>query len=739
MGGTEHARRCDSLTIRSKSSPSAVAGEDQRCSRVAFKGRRPLHLALVGRYLLLLLAACLVLGQPVSALATINAPAPATSISTAAGVLVRFQPATLADGKLSASDLQLLTSSGVGNVLESLGAPGAYRVAVRPGYTPSGVAAALSLLPEVDYAEPDRAISLGDAVASYQAESNSGVQDWDLSAINAQQAWRLGDGHGVLVAVLDTGVSATHPALAGHLLPGWNFVDNSVNTADDAGHGTFVAGLIVGERTGSSESGVAPGAEILPVKILDSSGTGSTASFVAGINYAVQAGARIINISASGTTDSPALEDALSNAESHGVLVVASAGNNANEAPLYPASDPTVLAVSATDPSNALASFSSFGPHVDVAAPGVDITSSWWSGANGNGYATASGSSASAPLVAGVAAIVAGLRPDLSPAQLREIIMDSAKDIASPGIDAQTGYGLVDAYAAARIANAPVAPQVANLSPFNANDGWHLRLAAAGFAPNEPLMAWTDSSAGYRVLRDLSADRTGALTTDLGLEWRVPAGLLEAYVVGLTSGHAAIARLNIDPSPVFDPFKPIPGQNSTADRIYFPQTGHSLAYGFKQFWESHGGLAVFGYPISEEFNEKNPDTGQTYTVQYFERNRFEYHPELAGTPWEVSLGRLGVQAAPQTYPTSPPVNASGVLYFAATQHTLSGPFRQFWDAHGGLSMFGYPTSEPFEEGGLLVQYFERSRFEFHPELPAGSQILLTRLGSDLARENGYLH
>jgi hypothetical protein len=114
----------------------------------------------------------------------------------------------------------------------------------------------------------------------------------------------------------------------------------------------------------------------LPVKILDSSGTGSTASFVAGINYAVQAGARIINISASGTTNSPAMDDALANAEAHGVLVVASAGNEASEATLYPAAASTVLAVTATDDKNDLASFSSYGPSVDLAAPGVNITSS---------------------------------------------------------------------------------------------------------------------------------------------------------------------------------------------------------------------------------------------------------------------------------------------------------------------------------------------------------------------------
>lgn len=730
--GNDDEYRYGLLKIRETSTGGAAVSH-------ARQTRHQICLTSARRYLLLMLVACLVLALPTGTLASTNLPATTSNDSSFADVLVKFQPNTLSDGRLSANDLDILVSSGAVENVESLGVAGAYRVAVRSGYTAAGVAAQLALQPEVVYAEADHPISLDDSPASWQAATETGNQSWDLDAINAKQAWALGAGHGVVVAVLDTGVSVTHPAFTGRVLAGWNVIDNTGDTADDSGHGTFVAGLIAGAQTTNGDTGVAPGVTILPVKVLDSTETGSTASFVAGINYAVQAGAKIINLSASGATDSPALEDALANAEAHGVLVVAAAGNEANEVPTYPAAASTVLAVSATDQNNALASFSSYGPYVDIAAPGVEVTSSWWSAAGGDGYMTASGSSASAPLVAGAAAIVAGLRPDFSAAQLREVLTESAKDVESPGIDAQTGNGLLDVYAAARIAQAPAAPRTATLSTVNANDGWHLRLTADGFAPSEPLIVWTDSASGYRVDRNLTADDTGSLSTDLGPEWTMPEGSLSAYVVGETSGDSSVAQMNIDPVPVTDPFKPVSSQQSTSDRFYFPQTGHTLAYGFKDFWQSHGGVAVFGYPISEEFSETNPDTGEVYTVQYFERNRFEYHPELAGTPWEVSLGRLGVQTAPQVFPASPPVEASGVLYFPVTQHTLSGVFRAFWEAHGGLDVFGYPTSEPFEEGGVLVQYFERSRFEYHPEYPAGSQVMLTRLGSDLAREKGYLH
>ncbi len=140
-----------------------------------------------------------------------------------------------------------------------------------------------------------------------------------------------------------------------------------------------------------------------------------------------------------------------------------------------------------------------------------------------------------------------------------------------------------------------------------------------------------------------------------------------------------------------------PFQTQGTGKLYFVETGHSLAFGFKNFWENSGGLPVFGYPITEEFSEVNPDTGQTYTVQYFERQRFEYHPENRGTPYEVLLGRLGVADAQQRGLTgnaafsplpSTTKLANGCQYFATTGHTACGSFLTYWSTHG-LS-FGDP-------------------------------------------------
>ncbi len=690
---------------------------------------------LLPRALLLVLLVCVSLNGIASASNVAGQLA-----SPQSAVIVRFNTSTSDSASPTPAQQTLLEIDGAGTPVESLGEPGLFRVAVRSGFAADGVAAALQLDPTVVYAEADRRIDLGDSVATYDAASTSGAvsNDWALDAIHATGAWKYGDGEGVVVAVLDTGVSATHPDLRGRILPGWNFIANNDDTADDDGHGTFVAGLIAAANASGPE-GVAPGASILPIKILDNSGVGSTASFIAGINYAVDHGARVINISASGATDSAALNDALANAEAHNVVVVGSSGNDGTEATAYPAGVSTVLAVSATDRLNALASFSSYGPYIDIAAPGVDITSTWWSPRDGDGHATASGSSASAPLVSGVAAIVAGEEPGASAAAIREIITDSATDITAPGIDAQTGYGLLDASAAAIFSAPPTASSSGSIESVLSGGAEHLAFNADGFLPGEPLSVWTSASGAHRMIRSVVADSGGSVAIDLGPIWDVPVGTLTAFAVGTDSAHAVSAEYRVTEQPATDPFQPVQPVDSTAERTYFAATGHTLAFGFKHFWESNGGLAAFGYPISEEFSERDAATGNVYTVQYFERYRFEYHPEYAGTPWEISLGLLGTQIAPQTYPTAPAPADPSIRYFSATQHTVSGAFRFYWEANGGLAMFGYPTSEPFEQDGTLVQYFERARFEFHPDLPTGRQVLLSRLGVQLARERGYLH
>jgi hypothetical protein len=194
-------------------------------------------------------------------------------------------------------------------------------------------------------------------------------------------------------------------------------------------------------------------------------------------------------------------------------------------------------------------------------------------------------------------------------------------------------------------------------------------------------------------------------------------------------------------------FDPVGPPSGTPDLAYFTEVQHTLRGPFLRYWQSHGGLPIFGFPLSEEFEEVNAANGQTYLVQYFERNRFEYHPEFAGTPNEVLLGLLGVE---RTQGRSFAPGAPGPLdathqWFPAVQHNLSGAFLQYWNNRGGLAIFGYPISEPFEEVNptdgrtYLVQYFERNRFELHPEF-AGTpaEVLLGLLGVDSLRARGWI-
>jgi len=183
------------------------------------------------------------------------------------------------------------------------------------------------------------------------------------------------------------------------------------------------------------------------------------------------------------------------------------------------------------------------------------------------------------------------------------------------------------------------------------------------------------------------------------------------------------------------------------DTIYFPETGHTLSGHFAQFWKGDGGLAVFGYPLTDELSENG------MTVQYFERQRFEYHPELEGTAYVVQLGLVGVEDAQQrgfagSTPFQPlPAGTTSDGYtefFPETGHRLGGGFKAYWHAHGlslgddeisnreSLALFGYPISEEFTDPatGLTVQYFERARFEYHPNNPEPYRVLLGRLTAD---------
>ncbi|GIQ67999.1 peptidase S8 [Xylanibacillus composti] len=265
---------------------------------------------------------------------------------------------------------------------------------------------------------------------------------WNLPTIETLEGWKYSKGNEeVTVAVIDTGVDLTHPDLAGQLLHGMNLVDEQTEPNDDVGHGTHVAGVI-SALTDNYEgiAGMTWYNKVLPVKVLDASGAGSTYDVARGIIWATDQGAKVINMSLGNYADAEFLHDAVRYAYDRDVVLIAATGNDNTEQPGYPAAYPEVFAVSATDPYNRRAFFSNYGDYVDVVAPGENIASTYMQ----NQYAALSGTSMASPHVAALAALIRSVNPLLSNAEVMDLMRETAIDLGAEGKDKEYGYGLID-------------------------------------------------------------------------------------------------------------------------------------------------------------------------------------------------------------------------------------------------------------------------------------------------------
>jgi hypothetical protein len=206
------------------------------------------------------------------------------------------------------------------------------------------------------------------------------------------------------------------------------------------------------------------------------------------------------------------------------------------------------------------------------------------------------------------------------------------------------------------------------------------------------------------------------------------------------------------------PTAQLPDGFGNEGQTYFPQTGHYLGWGFRDYWNASGGLPVFGYPLTEEYPERYRDTGKWYTVQFTERQRFEWHPELWGTPYSVLLARLGddlLRAQGIDWTTLPTANPNEPHYVPETGHAIAPEFWEYWSTHGlefgdpsvsfreSLALFGYPLSEPtmVTNGNgdtVMTQYFERAVFEWHPGNSEPYSVLLRRIGWELLFMRSWL-
>ncbi|MGW6569626.1 S8 family serine peptidase [Streptomyces sp. NPDC054975] len=282
------------------------------------------------------------------------------------------------------------------------------------------------------------------AAPTAQAEDMRARQ-WYLDAMKADQLWKVATGKGVTVAVLDTGVDSTVSELRGKVLPGANFYDagGGDGRTDTERHGTNMAIAIAGSGSNGGVKGIAPDANVLPVKVGERATFGLVKHTAKAIRYAVDSGARVINISMAGVADEAevaAWQAAVDYAEDKDTLIFAGAGNDGRESREYPAAIPGVVAVGALDTNGKVAKFSNYGPHLALAAPGVEIPGLCT--ADKSRYCAHEGTSQATAIASGTAALIWSAHPDWTANQVLRVMMETAGHVGEVP-SKYIGYGSI--------------------------------------------------------------------------------------------------------------------------------------------------------------------------------------------------------------------------------------------------------------------------------------------------------
>ncbi|MQY61042.1 S8 family serine peptidase [bacterium] len=383
-------------------------------------------------------------------------------------VLVKFKP-TISDQTIKATIAAYQCKK-----LKRIPRINVYKIQVQNNITVEETLFALMSNPDVEYAEPNyityATVTPNDSLFDYQyALYNSGQdigppgspQGIERADIKTTSTWEETKGNeDIVIAILDTGVDLDHPDLNDKIYSsGYDFINDDSDATDDNAHGTHVAGIAAAEtHNNEGIAGVAWNCKILPVKILNDLGEGSYSEIIDGIIWAADNGADVMNFSLGGDFPSTSLENALKYAYDMDIVIVAAAGNEGG-AVIYPAAyDDYCLAVAATDYNDERVDFSNsgglwesnYGPEIDVAAPGALIISTvptWLWGPDYIPYAWGDGTSQASPHVAGLAALIKSVKPNLSAAQIMNVIRYSADDVNfvnNLGIDNYIGYGRIN-------------------------------------------------------------------------------------------------------------------------------------------------------------------------------------------------------------------------------------------------------------------------------------------------------
>ncbi len=535
-------------------------------------------------------------------------------------------------------------------------------------------------------------------------------QDW-LRVAGFPNAWDDTIGRvDVVVAVIDSGVAASHPDLAGKLLPGYDYLHRDSEPDDEVGHGTAVAGIIAAAADGRGIVGGAPGVRILPLKVGDQSGA-SSLLIAEAIYGAIERGAQVINLSLGADTPSATLKRAIEEAYDRGIVVVAAAGNTP-DAVTFPASYPEVIAVGgATADGKRLASFSSRLTRVDLIAPAENVLTTSWDGRH-PGWEPRTGTSFAAPIVSAAAALVRSVAPDSSVEWVRQSLRETAQPLDPPG-QPGTGSGLLSAGGAVQRAVMRRFAQTWQRTDLPVAAGYATRSwlwGPSAFAvTREP---YAETHAGTRAVAYFDKARLELTDPDKPPSdpWSVTSGLLaKELITGLEQvGDATFVPRQPAAVPVAgdpdDPNGPTyatlaavlgappsgegvtivqtidrAGQVGSDERLagydvragpLVPETGHRVASVFWEFLQrtdvvyEAGGFttdrlfwplfAVTGFPITEAYWTRAKVGGieRDVLVQCFERRCLTYTPDNP-PGWRVELGNVGQHYYRWRYGTVP--------------------------------------------------------------------------------------
>ena len=527
-----------------------------------------MHVHPMRRILTLLLALsifCTATPSPAQAIREANpAVAPPDAAFAPGELLVRF-----ADGSASRTT-QLALEKYAMSTIRML-----YNSDVKLMRVPAGreleIAAALNADPGVVYAEPNYIARIFASHAFDTVPNDPSYnKQWAHPTIQSPAAWDITTGSSdVVIAIIDSGVDTSHPDLASKLVAGYDFVGDDNIPTDENGHGTHVAGIAAAvTNNGIGVAGMAWGARIMPVRVLDNEGRGYNSDITDGITWAYQNGADIINMSLGGTSYSQTMQDAVNAAHAAGSLVIAAMGNCRYDSSACPSANPTqypaaysnVMAVAATDVGDSYAYYSQYGSHCDIAAPGGEL--SRYGDPNGiystmptyavymttyYGYTTnydfLQGTSQATPYVSGLAALIWSLAPTMTNDAVQNLIQQTADDLGTAGKDQDYGWGRINAYTA--LLNL-VPPDPPVLAAIDNSDGDHTYTVTWSAVPD---------AAGYLLQESSTASFNSPTTRYSGANTQVlvtgrPVGVWYYRVQAINAMGNASAWSNIQSAAV---------------------------------------------------------------------------------------------------------------------------------------------------------------------------------------------